>query len=96
MLLMNAESSGFTFIGYMIYKLLMAMIKMITGSMTPKMIPTVLEDPSEQKKNVSYSFNNNNNDNTHYNNDCNTHPNTFTLNMFQSHCLRWLLSYWSS
>ena len=50
MLLMNAESSGFTFIGYMIYKLLMAMIKMITGSMTPKMIPTVLEDPSEQKK----------------------------------------------
>ena len=50
MLLMNAESSGFTFIGYMIYKLLMAMIKMITGSTTPKMIPTVLEDPSEQKK----------------------------------------------
>ena len=49
MLLMNAESSGFTFIGYMIYKLLMAMIKMITGSTTPKMIPTVLEDPSEQK-----------------------------------------------
>ena len=47
---MNAESSGFTFIGYMIYKLLMAMIKMITGSTTPKMIPTVLEDPSEQKK----------------------------------------------
>ena len=47
---MNAESSSFTFIGYMIYKLLMAMIKMITGSTTPKMIPTVLEDPSEQKK----------------------------------------------
>ena len=62
MLLMNAESSGFTFIGYMIYKLLMAMIKMITGSTTPKMITTVPEDPSEQKKSVAYSFNNNNND----------------------------------